>query len=1095
MNVDPYQLRLQHVRSAANALMAAALTTGILSLGAAVGPIYVARPGFVPGVLAGGYLLAFGACFLLRQVPARMAAGLSAALWLVAIALPLLSFAALLWLPPAELDPAVYMSPNAAILALFCSVSLAALTADETAWFGQGLAIAAAAILFVFVAGMAFGEPRLYELSPRIHLSPISALGFALCIAALLMHRPGAGAVGLFTSRSVSGSMLRRQTVPIVLIPLVVAWAINASGIAYSGGVELSLALVAIGTIFPLLALMSAHAVAIEKLEASRTRLKDTLVGTERDFRLLVERIANYAVYMIDPTGRIGSWNAGAERLHGFAAADIRGRDYAELFTPEDRAADVPQRLMASARESGQATHNGWRLRKDGTRFLTSCSLTAVRDEDGTLRGFSKITHDVTEQKLAQAEREELLLRMQTVIDTASEAIIVTDAHGVIESFNPAAENMFGYSILETQGRKLSLLAPEHAPANGTHECPLDELAAGERQERKARHKSGRIFPVELTVSQMRIQGQPKFTIMARDITERKQAEDALRESEERLQLALEGAELGVWDIDLASGRFTCSPLVWRMLGYAPEEIGGPYTLGFGLMHPDDEANVAKAFDDFVSGRVPQFEEEFRLRTKPSEWLWVLARARVVRRDASGAPQLVSGVQLDISDRKRAEETARIVSLHDPLTGLPNRALIYEFGEHMLSAARRAHHKLAVLFIDLDRFKQVNDVYGHQTGDELLREVARRIMTSVRGEDLVGRLAGDEFVAILSPIRAEQDVTHAADKILQAVGAPYRLGDVELSMSPSIGIALYPEDAGDVDALINHADAAMYIAKQRGRNNYQFYTTEISQRARKALVVERQLRDGVDHAEFRLFYQPIVSAVGNRVSGTEALLRWQHEGLEVPAQQFLTTAEAAGIMSTLGDWCIGEACRQQAAWQGKGLPGLRVAINISPTQFRQYNFVERVRRTLTETGANPACIELEITEAAFNGDIGEAAETLQRLKDMGLSICLDEFGAGQMSLGDLARLPIDTFKIDRSFIAGIDRDPHAMAVTEAAIAIAKTLGVKVAVGGIESTHASAVAIEHACDLLQGYSIAEPMPADRFPPWLKAYEAASPRKLH
>jgi len=1087
MDADRPPSRLHRLRSAANALMAAALTTGLLTLGAAAGPIYVARPGLVPGALVGAFLAAFSAAFLLWQVEARLIAAVAAASWVVSLSLPLISLAALAWLPVAELDAAVLMSPNSALLGLLCSLALPALRGRRTVWLGHGLAIAAACFLLVFIAGHAFREPRLYELSSQLRMSPASALGFALCIGALLMHRPDAGAVRLFVNRSVSGSMLRRQTLPIVLVPLAVAWAINASDVAYTRGIELSLALVAIGTIFPLLALLSAHAVAIERLEESRAHLQDTLLGTERDFRLLVERIANYAFFMIDPAGRIASWNAGGERMHGFSAEEVLGRDYGELFSVEDREADIPRRMLVSARESGQANYTGWLTRKDGRRLLAACSVTAVYDAKGTLRGYSKVTQDITEQKLAQAEREELLLRVQTLIDTASEAIIVTDAKGVIESFNPAAERIFGYASLEALGRELAMLSPHQE--EGAADCPLAGKA-GQQLKLDGRHKSGRVFPLEITVSEMRIRGQTKYAVMARDITERKQSEDALRESEERLQLALEGGELGVWDIDLKSGEFTASPLLWRMLGFERDETTGPFTIGLGLVHPEDEARIAAAFDDFITGTVAQFAEEFRLRTKTGDWMWVLSRARVVRREADGRPLLVSGVQLDISDRKRAEETARIVSMHDPLTGLPNRALIYEFGEHMLSAARRAHHNLAVLFIDLDRFKQVNDIYGHQTGDDLLREVARRILTCVRGEDLAGRLAGDEFVAVLSPVRLEQDVTHAADKILQAVGTPYRFGDVELTVSPSIGIALYPEDAGDVDTLIQHADAAMYIAKERGRNNYQFYTPEISQRARKALLVERQLRDGVDHAEFHLYYQPIVNAAGGRVSGTEALLRWQHEGIEVPANQFLATAEAAGLMGTLGDWCFAEACRQQAFWRSKGLP-LRIAVNISPTQFRQYNFVERVRRTIAETGADPACLELELTEAALDGNVAAAAQTLRRLRDIGLAICLDEFGTGQMSLGDLAQLPLDKLKVDRSFIAGLERDPRAMAVTSAAIAVGKTLGIRVAVGGIESPRASDAMTERAADLLQGNSIAEPMPADVFLQWLEAREPRPP----
>lgn len=1082
MEEAPPPLHSRPLKNAANAAAGAALATGLLVAVAGAGRLRVAEAGFVPGMAVGLYLLMFGAAFLLHQLPSHRVRLAAAALLGVSLLLPLVAGIAGEVLPPERF--AFDMSPADALLATLCSLALAALweRASRAAWLGQGLAIAAACALFVFVAGQIFGDVRLIELHRPMSVSRFSVIGFTLCIAGLLLHRPETGAVHLFVSDNAAGALLRRQTVPVMLVPLAVAWVIDAAGIGQARGVELALALVAIGTVFMLLVLMSVHALSIERLDASRATLHKTLLGTERDFRLLVERIANHAVFMIDGRGRIASWNAGAERLYGYAAGDVVGEDYAKVFTAADQAPQLLKHLLDTAAAAGQATQTGRCVRKDGSRFVATISLTAVRDEDGSLRGFSNITQDVTEQKLAQAEREELLLRLQTLIDTASEAIVVTDAGGVIESFNPAAEGMFGYRAHEAAGRNIAMLTPEEA---GEPNCLQQTPRIANRQlEIEGRHKNGELFPIEVTISEMQISGEVKFTVLARDITARKQAEDALRESEERLKLAVEGGELGTWDVDLKTGKRTCSPLIWRMLGYEPGAADSPASIGMGLLHPDDHDRISCAFDNFVSEQAPHYDEEFRLRTKSGKWLWVLSRARIVRRDAAGAPLLVSGVQLDISGRKQAEEVARIVALHDALTGLPNRALIYEFGEHMVSAARRAHHKLAVLFIDLDRFKQVNDTYGHQAGDDLLKEVSHRIRRSVRGEDLAGRLAGDEFVVILSPVRSEHDVTQAAAKVLQAVGAPYRCGEVALQVSPSIGIALYPNDAAAIETLIHHADAAMYIAKQRGRNNYQFYTAEVSQRARRAQIVERELRDGVDHAEFRLCYQPIVSTADRQVTGTEALLRWRHEGSERPARDFLATAEAAGLMGTIGDWSIAEACRQQARWRDDGMQPIQVAINIWPTQFRQYNFVERLRRMLAEAGADPAQIELELAEAAFEGHIDDAVATLARLKDIGLQVCVDGFGS-RLSLSELSRLPVDKIKLGRALVAAIDDDPHALAVVEAAIAIGHKLGFRVAVAGIESARASRLMTERACDLLQGNLIGEPIGADRFAGWLRA----------
>jgi diguanylate cyclase (GGDEF)-like protein len=437
----------------------------------------------------------------------------------------------------------------------------------------------------------------------------------------------------------------------------------------------------------------------------------------------------------------------------------------------------------------------------------------------------------------------------------------------------------------------------------------------------------------------------------------------------------------------------------------------------------------------------------------------------------------------DISERREAERRVLHAARHDPLTGLPNRALVYELGAQLLASAKRHGDRIAILFFDLDRFKPINDTYGHTIGDRMLQQVGQRLKDGLRGNDLVGRLGGDEFVAILADIRTDDAVLHMATQLLHTLREPYRIDTLDLKTSPSIGISIYPEDGDELDTLIRHADAAMYHAKNAGRNRCQFFTQEIYLHARQTFDLEQRLRRSIAESDFELVYQPFIDLSHKRFVGVEALLRWRGGPTAPGAQErFIAAAERIGLITVLGDWVLQEACRQHEKWRELGLPAIRMAVNVSAVQFREKNFSERAATIIRRSGIHPSCIEFEVTESAVMSDVEDAAKMLERLKGDGVSIALDDFGTGYSSLSYLSQFPINKLKIDKSFIHNIDTDPRSLAIAETVIALGKKLGMTVIAEGIESQAGIKLLADIGCDLGQGFFISKPVRPDKLVDW-------------
>jgi len=417
---------------------------------------------------------------------------------------------------------------------------------------------------------------------------------------------------------------------------------------------------------------------------------------------------------------------------------------------------------------------------------------------------------------------------------------------------------------------------------------------------------------------------------------------------------------------------------------------------------------------------------------------------------------------------------------HDSLTGLPNRGLLNDRLDHAICLAQRRRKKMAVLFVDIDRFKHVNDSLGHEIGDRLLQSVARRLLSCVRRSDTVSRQGGDEFVILLSEVAQAQDAAVSAEKMLQALSATHSIDEHELRVTGSIGIVVCPDDGTQADVLLKHADVAMYHAKEQGRNNYQFFEPNLNVRALERQVLESGLRRAIDSQELVLHYQPKVNLQTGSIVGVEAFVRWRHpeRGLILPSQ-FVPIAEACGTIVPIGRWVLREACRQARAWQAAGIKGLRIAINVSPGELRDRDFVHGVQATLDETGLAPQDLELELRETVLMQDAQFAMTVLSSLKALDVQLALDDFGTGYSSLSNLKHFPIDILKIDQSFVRELTTDADANSIVSAVIGMGKNLGMQVVAEGVESREQLACLQQLSCPQGQGFYFSEPLTAAEF----------------
>lgn len=672
--------------------------------------------------------------------------------------------------------------------------------------------------------------------------------------------------------------------------------------------------------------------------------------------------------------------------------------------------------------------------------------------------------------------------RGDAILRSVADGIMIFDQKGMIRSFNSASEKMFGYAEAEVVGQQFSsLVKPE-----GTEWNPDDFLPVPGNSKVMSEHicyetlgwRRGEVaFPIELSISRTRLNGQPAFIGIARDITERKQADEALRRSEERFRSIFEHAVAGMNTMD-REGRFVqVNDAFCHFLGFSAEELRGMAVED--ITHPEDRAETREALREAAAGRRQVFNGEKRYIHKDGSTVWGhISRAWVF--DDEGRQTFSIGLVQDITARKRAYEELDYLTHHDPLTLLPNRRLLNDRMNHALARVERSGRQLALLHLDLDRFKMINDSLGLECGDQVLRQIGSRLDTLIRSADTVARLGGDEFVVLLEEVRDVKKAAIVAQKILAEIAAPLSAGDQTLVLTASLGISLYPSDGGTLEELLKSAEKAMYQAKEEGRNTYRFYTAGMNARSRELLLLEGGLRQALDQKEFIVYYQPQFDLLSGELVGSEALLRWQHPRIGmISPLDFIPMAEETGLIVAIGNWALKSACLQNQLWQERAGRPLQVAVNMSARQFRHTDLLQDVVATLQESGLSPDLLELEITESILMADVEQAIEVMRQLTGQGIHLAIDDFGTGYSSLNYLRRFPITNLKIDRSFVQDVTTDPNAAAIAQSIVMLAHNLNLQVVGEGVETSEQADFLRSVGCNLVQGFLFGRPVPAAEF----------------
>jgi diguanylate cyclase (GGDEF)-like protein/PAS domain S-box-containing protein len=560
--------------------------------------------------------------------------------------------------------------------------------------------------------------------------------------------------------------------------------------------------------------------------------------------------------------------------------------------------------------------------------------------------------------------------------------------------------------------------------------------------------------------------------------------EEALRNSEERYKLALDGANDVIWEWNIETGEFFASDKWTEVTGYPIRKKINLKYLVKSVIHPEDSERAFEAFKAHIHNKTPYYKSEFRIKSRSGEYKWVFNRGKMLT-DSEGKPVKLAGSLTDISERKDAEERIRFMAYYDSLTKLPNRALFIDKLNDELKRIRGTGKKGAVLFIDLDDFKKVNDTLGHEYGDQLLKHIAGRFSIIKREDDTVCRFSGDEFLILQPDIEDNSDSVKTANDILQVFRSPFYLKDKQVYITATIGIAVFPDNGEDANLILKNADTAMYKAKELGKNRYEFYSQEMYDGLDRKTKVERILRDSIRSKELQLYYQPLVDTETGRISGFEVLLRLNSRELGfIPPNEFISVAEETGLIICLGEWTLREACIQNKIWKDKGYKYDYIAVNISAVQLQQPDFTDIIKRVIKETGIEPQALELEITESVVMKSLDANARVLNEIRNMGIRIALDDFGTGYSSLSYLRRMPINTLKVDKSFIDTIGSSADGEAITDGIIQMAKKMNLEVVAEGVEDKAQLEILSKMKCDKVQGYLFSRPVPADESEALLK-----------
>ena len=760
--------------------------------------------------------------------------------------------------------------------------------------------------------------------------------------------------------------------------------------------------------------------------------------------------------------------NAAAIRHYGYPAEELRRMRVLDFHPSEET--ERALRYYVDGRFASGRKRTWMHLRKDGSALEVETIVSRIGTESGNAR--LVIAEDVTERNRANRALRESKQRYRTLVGDSYEAICLTDADGKIIYLSPALHRMFGYEDEELLGR--DGFAFLHREDVSRIEELRNEILSrpGETVsfECRARNKSGEWRWLQgIAANMLEDPGIAALVLNYRDVTDRRRADQALRQGEQP-----GGVDNWVFELD-AEGRFTfSSPAIERMIGFAPQDVIGRHFYDFYF--PESQEKVKQFFTRLVAARAGWTDLVQRLRHRDGTECFVEASA-VPLLDAQGEVTGFRGTDRDVTNRTKFEQRVRYGSRHDPLTGLPNRLFFQERLAAVLSRIARngTGEQVAVLFIDLDYFKMINDTFGHAVGDNALQVIASMVRSLAGSDDNVARLGGDEFTVFLPVQGGVEEAKRIARRLLDAITIPLALDGHQIHVAATIGVSISPWDGDNSAALIRNAEHAMHRAKELGRARVQHFTPAMRDEHARRIALESDLRRALDRNEFLLHYQPLYDATTWEMVGIEALIRWQHpsRGLLLP-DAFIDLAERTGDIVNVGAWVLRQACIDVQRLRTELGRDLRVAVNLSARQLQEPELIDTVRAIVNETGLDPRTLELEITESVAMQNAEATLTALRALKDMGVSLAVDDFGTGFSSLVYLTRFPIDTVKVDRQFVGRVTSDENAAAVVGAVVALAHSLHLKTVAEGVETTEQRDFLTQHRCTEMQGFLFARPV---------------------
>ncbi len=705
--------------------------------------------------------------------------------------------------------------------------------------------------------------------------------------------------------------------------------------------------------------------------------------------------------------------------------------------------------------------------------------------------GMVRTVADVTRYVQAEAERvrlQKLLSDTQAMarvggweLDYANDQVTWTEGVYRIldiapEAFRPTLDSMIQFFTPQALQR-IRTVCDDARSQPATFDLELEMLTA----------KGDTIWVHSIGSTEWRHRLPVKRTAIVQDITQRKRSEAASRDNEARWQLAMESTGDGLWDLDVPTGQEYFSPHLLGMYGFSEHELDQCISALDERTHPDDVPQMKRDRLAHLDGLCPSYKNEHRVRCKDGSWKWVLSRGMVISRDANGLPLRMIGTHTDITDRKNAEAQIWQQANFDTLTGLPNRRMLRERLEQELKKCRRDGLKLAVVFMDLDHFKEVNDTLGHHQGDQLLIQAAQRIQNCLREVDTVARMGGDEFTLLITELQDSRHLENILLKLLKSLAAAFHLEQQQVYVSASIGVTIYPDDSVEIEDLLKNADQALYVAKGAGRNRFSYFTPDLQEAAQHRVRLTQDLRQALADHQFKVVYQPIVELATGHVHKAEALVRWQHptRGLINPAD-FIPIAESSGLIVDIGEWVFQQVAAQVKSWRTALHPQFQISVNKSPVQFENPNpshgrWIDQLR----VSGLDGDSIAVEITEGLLLSTSDGVIQQMLAFRDDGIQVSLDDFGTGYSSLSYLQKFDIDFIKIDRSFVHQLVAGSTDLALCQAIIAMAHALGMKVIAEGIETAQQLTLLRAAGCDYGQGYLFSKPVPAADFERWMEA----------